>query len=106
MPRTPKNADFLQIKQFRERKHLKQKDLADALGVNPVTVTNWENGHRDPPFWAVKRFFEMGATVEELFGVKAEVSELPSKSEFEKQVEVALVKMIRNGSVVLNVKEK
>jgi len=106
MPRTPKNADFLQIKPFRERKHLKQKDLADALGVNPVTVTNWENGHRDPPFWAVKRFFEMGATVEELFGVKTETEDnIPSKSEFEKQVEIALVKMIRNGSVVLSVKE-
>jgi len=88
-----KNADFLQIKPFRERKHLKQKDLANAFGVSQVTYCNWENGHRDPPFWAVKKLLEMGATTEELFGVKTEAEEtFPPKGEFEKRVCEVLVK--------------
>lgn len=98
MPRKRKNTDFLQIKSFRMRKHLKQKDLAEALGVNPVTITNWENGHRDPPFWAVKKFLEMGATVEELFGVKVEAEEcLASNSEFEIKVGKAMVNLLNKG---------
>jgi hypothetical protein len=50
--------------------------------------------------------FVLGATVEELFGVKVETKEsISSKSEFEKQVEFALIKMIKNGEVVLSVKK-
>ena len=104
---TSKNADFLQIKPFRERKRLKRNELADALCVPLTTYGNWENGHREPPFRVIKKLFEMGATVEELFGVKIETeNNIPSRSEFEKQVEIALVKMIKNGSVVLSVREK
>lgn len=33
---------------MREQLGLTQKDVADALGVDPRTVLNWENGHHEP----------------------------------------------------------
>ncbi len=32
------------LKEFRKRKHLKQKDLARAIGVTPSTICHWEKG--------------------------------------------------------------
>ncbi|MDR3001156.1 MAG: helix-turn-helix transcriptional regulator [Fibromonadaceae bacterium] len=60
---------FLGIKKFRERMKLKQNQLAKELGQSPAAYHHWEMGKNDPPFSAVQKLFEMGATVEELFGV-------------------------------------
>jgi len=88
-----KIADFLQIKPFRERKRLTRNELANTLGAAQTTYYNWENGNREPPFSVIKKLFEMGATVEELFGVKIETEEsFPPKGEFEKRVCEVLAK--------------
>jgi DNA-binding XRE family transcriptional regulator len=60
---------YLGLKKFRERMDLKQLAMAEKLGVNRATYNSWEIGRRDPPFAIVQQLFEMGATVEELFGV-------------------------------------
>jgi len=60
---------FLGIKKFRERMNMKQNQLAKELGQSPTAYHHWEMGKNDPPFRAVQKLFEMGATVEELFGV-------------------------------------
>jgi DNA-binding XRE family transcriptional regulator len=36
------------LAQMREQLGLTQKQVADALGVDPRTVLNWENGHHEP----------------------------------------------------------
>ena len=36
------------IKRARERRRWTQRQLADALGVNPKSVDNWENGRTSP----------------------------------------------------------
>jgi transcriptional regulator with XRE-family HTH domain len=38
----------MRIKRARERGHMKQEDLARAVGVNIKTVDNWENGRSRP----------------------------------------------------------
>jgi len=66
------------------------------LNCVKTTYQSWENGRREPSVDIIRKLFMLGATVEELFGVKAITEEcMPDKSEFEKQVEVALVKIIK-----------
>ena len=37
-----------QIKTLREDLGLGQVELAQLMGVHPITVSKWENGHADP----------------------------------------------------------
>jgi len=60
---------FLGLKQFRERMKLKQNELAKELGQSPSNYHHWETGRYEVTFSAMKKLFEMGATVEELFGI-------------------------------------
>ncbi len=60
---------FLGLKKFRERKELRQNQLAKMLGVTSATYNNWEIGKRDASFDIYKKLFELEATVEELFGI-------------------------------------
>jgi len=48
---------------------MKQTQLAKELGQSPTAYHHWEIGKNDPPFRIVQKLFEMGATVEELFGI-------------------------------------
>jgi transcriptional regulator with XRE-family HTH domain len=94
------------LKFFRKRLGLSQEEIAEKLDCVKTTYQSWENGRREPSVDIIRKLFVLGATVEELFGVKVETKEcLPSKGEFEKQVELALIKMIKNGEVVLSVKK-
>lgn len=34
------------LKKFREQKHMSQKQLADALGVQPTSISRYERGAR------------------------------------------------------------
>jgi transcriptional regulator with XRE-family HTH domain len=62
---------FLGLKKFRERMKLRQNELSKMLGCkNNTTYSNWETGKRDPSFEIVLKLLELGATVEELFGVE------------------------------------
>jgi transcriptional regulator with XRE-family HTH domain len=94
------------LKIFRKRLGLSQEEMAEKLDCVKTTYQSWENGRREPSVDIIRKLFILGSTVEELFGVKTETKEcLPAKNEFEKQVELALAKMIKNGEVVLNVKK-
>lgn len=43
------------IRDLREDKDIKQKTIADYLGVSQQTYSNYENGHREIPIWAVMK---------------------------------------------------
>jgi len=60
---------FIGLKKVRERLGLKQRELADILCISPSNYHHWESGRYEVPFSALQKLFEMGATVEELFGV-------------------------------------
>ncbi|MDR2582341.1 MAG: helix-turn-helix transcriptional regulator [Fibromonadaceae bacterium] len=68
------------IKKFRIRAGIgSQSDLARALKIKPQNVSLWEAGKGTPSFAQAKKLFEMGAMVEELFGIPYSVqSEQPA----------------------------
>lgn len=41
------------LKDLREDHDLKQKVIADYLGISQQTYSNYENGHREIPTWVV-----------------------------------------------------
>lgn len=41
------------IRDMREDRDLKQKTIASYLGISQQTYSNYENGHREIPTWAV-----------------------------------------------------
>lgn len=41
------------IKDLREDNDIKQKTVAEYLGVSRQTYSNYENGHREIPIWVV-----------------------------------------------------
>lgn len=41
------------IRDLREDNDIKQKTIAEYLGVSQQTYSNYENGHREIPIWAV-----------------------------------------------------
>lgn len=46
------------IRNLREDNDLKQKTVASYLGVAQQTYSNYENGHRDIPLWAILKLSE------------------------------------------------
>lgn len=43
------------IRDLREDNDIKQKTVADYLGVSQQSYSNYENGHREIPIWALTR---------------------------------------------------
>ena len=50
------------VKRLRERMGLTQEQFAQEVGVTFSTVNQWENGHRRPQPYLLKRLFEMDAS--------------------------------------------
>lgn len=46
------------IRDLREDRDIKQKVIAEYLGVSQQTYSNYENGHREIPIWAVTKLSE------------------------------------------------
>ena len=49
----------LKIKEYRERKFLKQDELAKLLGVSKTSITRWETGKFDPTMQIKKRLYQL-----------------------------------------------
>jgi transcriptional regulator with XRE-family HTH domain len=50
-------ADFLGVKlrEMREQRHTSLRALADELGITAMTVSRYENGHREPDLQMIER---------------------------------------------------
>lgn len=58
---------MLFIRQYREKKELSQKQLAEKLGVNQNTVSQWETGRSSPPVDKLIIMSDLfGCTIDEL----------------------------------------
>lgn len=58
------------LKQGRSEKKLTQQEIANRMGVNRVTYTNWENGKREPEIdKVVELATELNYTVDYLLGI-------------------------------------
>jgi DNA-binding XRE family transcriptional regulator len=49
----------LKIKEYRERKFLKQDELAKLLGVSKTSITRWETGKFEPTMQIKKRLYQL-----------------------------------------------
>ena len=47
------------IKEYRERKFLKQEELAKILGVSITSVTRWETGKFEPTMEIKKKLYQL-----------------------------------------------
>ena len=57
------------LKELRKEKKLTQQELANKVGVNRVTYTNWENGKREPELdKVVELATELNSTLDYLLG--------------------------------------
>lgn len=54
------------VKSLRERMALTQEQFAQAVGVTFSTVNQWENGHRRPQPFLLKRLIEMEKELPEI----------------------------------------
>lgn len=60
----------MNIKQFRQEKHIKQETLADAIGVSAQAVSKWETGASDPDIALLPQLATyFGVSIDELFEV-------------------------------------
>ena len=58
------------LKQLLEEKNLSQQKLADILGVNQTTVSQWLMGNKKPSYDNILLIYEkFGITQNDLFGV-------------------------------------
>lgn len=71
------------LRKLREEAHVSQAALARALGVAQNTVSNWENGNRDPSNEALMRVADFfGVTVDYLLGKEESKREDPGIDDF------------------------
>lgn len=57
----------MKLRALRVNKGLKAIEVADMLGVNVKTVSNWENGKNRIPFDSVKRLADIyGCTIDQI----------------------------------------
>lgn len=58
------------ISDLRKSKNLTQKELADRLNINSVTLSRYESGHRSPPIDTLKKLSEVfdGISIEYIMG--------------------------------------
>lgn len=65
------------IKKFRKKKWLSQKQFAEMLGVNNSCVSNWENGLNNPPADKIVDICKnLDVSASELLGLKLASEEL------------------------------
>lgn len=57
------------LKELRESRHLRQKELAEVLGISRNTLASWEAGHRNPGMSAAQRLADyFGVSLDYLLG--------------------------------------
>jgi transcriptional regulator with XRE-family HTH domain len=79
------------LKSFRYRVGIKtQTELAKMLGLKAANISEWEAGKGNPSFQQSKRLFELGITVEELFGVEYNRVAVAKESDLDFKRRVAL----------------
>lgn len=59
------------IREYLDRKHMSQRELAERLDVTEVTISRYVTGMREPKLKnALMIAKELGCTVEELFDIE------------------------------------
>ncbi|MGB9860066.1 MAG: helix-turn-helix transcriptional regulator [Moorellaceae bacterium] len=66
------------LKQLREKRGLRQEDVAKMVGVERTTVANWERGAKQPSLETLVKLSQLfGVSLDELVGVAKTTAPLP-----------------------------
>lgn len=72
------------IKRFREKKNITQDQLARFLNVRITTISNYENGRREPDLMTISKIADyLEVTIDDLLGRGIENQVSLSKEELE-----------------------
>lgn len=70
--------NYNRIKEIREDRDLKQKDIANILGVHQTTYSSYELGKLDiPPISLIRHAEYYGTSVDYLLGITDEIKPYP-----------------------------
>ena len=59
----------MEIKRMREKKGMKQKELAEEMGIERSTIAKWETGATNPATEKLPKLASiLGCTIDALFG--------------------------------------
>ena len=87
------------LKEQETGKKITQKMIADAIGVERVTVTMWEQGKRQPSFVHVVGYCQvLGITPNELIGLRKKRTLHMELSEEERQRLLSMVKTCQDAT--------
>lgn len=87
----------MRIQEARERKNMRQKDLASRLGIAPNTLSQYETGKREPDFETLKRIADaLDTSTDYLLGREDTKKEPPAQSKEFSERDIRLVKWFRS----------
>lgn len=67
-----------QIRFFREKMNMEQKELAAKVGIKSNAVSNWENGRTRPDIALLPKICQvLGVSMDELFDIPKSEAEIP-----------------------------
>lgn len=71
------------IKSLRSEKNIKQKDLAEKVGVSNVVLSRYESGERNPDYETLVRIANnLDVTTDYLLGIESNLDTLPPFEDF------------------------
>lgn len=61
------------LREAREKRQKKQTEIAQAIGVSPSAISQWERGEKDPKLHNIYKFCQyLDITIDELLGIHEE----------------------------------
>lgn len=95
------------LKEQETGKKITQKMIADAIGVERVTVTMWEQGKRQPSFVHVVGYCQViGITPNELIGLRKKRTLHIELSEEERQILLSMVQACQDETELDGLQKK
>lgn len=90
----------MKLKEFRKLKNLSQQQVADNIGINQKTYSNYENGKAEPSIDKLIKLAKLfGVSVDTLIGNDAEIVDLTTLDEERKYVVTAVARELKDIEV-------
>lgn len=90
----------MKLKYYRKSKHLSQQQVADSIGINQKTYSNYENGQSEPSIANLIKLAKLfGVSVDTLVGNDAEMLDLTLLDENRKYLVNKIVKQLDDVQV-------
>ncbi len=90
----------MKLKEFRKMKKLSQQQVADKIGINQKTYSNYENGQAEPSIEKLIKLARLfGVSVDTLIGNDADIVDLTTLDEDRKYVVQKVARELKDVEV-------